>query len=355
MTNFIQETEFKKQVGTKGNKQGLAIFITLLLLIITLSTACAYYAIQYHALKNELAEVTSQAIILEEPEPEIVEEPIEEVDERGELLDHIKSTMIDGSTTVAMLREIFEDDIVFVDGEGYNFYPIDEDLPKHNYEDDNFIVNENGRIEYVVDGEVISKTGIDLARFQGNVDWEKVAADGIDFAIIRVGARGYETGAMILDEQFHNNIQGAIDAGVEIGVYFYTQAISEEEAIEEATLVITELADYKEYVTWPVVIDVEDPDWEGARTNELTQEERTDYTIAFLDVVEAEGYEPMIYGNMKSFLKMLDMYRIGEYEKWYANYNEKVYFPYELTIWQYTDSGEVDGINTAVDMNIAFR
>ncbi len=361
LVEILQSTEPKKKTRSISK---IVLFGIQLMIIVILSTVCVYYALQYYTLKNEVAETIAQEVLLIEQEniEEEVEEDFEEIleedliDRRVELLDEMRDYLSEGNSTISLMRNIFTEEIVFVDSDGYNFVPIDDTLKMREQQVDNFAIDEKGRLEYIENGIVVSQKGIDVARFQGNINWEKVASDDISFAMIRVGARGYGSGAMILDEKFHDNIKGALAAGVEVGVYFYTQAITEEEAIEEAQLVINELAPYKEQVTWPVVLDVEDPESSTARTHAITQEERTDYTIKFLELVEEEGYEPMIYGNMYSFIKMLDVYRIEEYPKWYANYNmDNVYYPYEMDIWQYTDSGRVDGISTAVDLNIAFR
>ncbi|MFI3199990.1 MAG: glycoside hydrolase family 25 protein [Eubacteriales bacterium] len=356
--NELEELSNSPEVKKKNKiVSQIVIFGIQLITIIIISTVCVYFALQYYMVKGQLEEQLVQETIYLEPIEESIELLEEDlIDRRVELLDEMRSYLLDGNSTVSLMRNLFTDEIVFVDSEGYNFIPIDNTLMKREQDVDNFVLDEKGRLEYVENGVVLSQKGIDVARFQGDINWEKVAGDNISFAMIRVGARGYGSGAIILDEKFHNNIQGALAAGVEVGVYFYTQAITTEEAIEEAQLVIQELAAYKDRVTWPVVLDVEDPESNTARTHEITRSQRTDYTITFLEMVEAEGYEPMIYGNMYSLLKMLDIYRIEEYPKWYANYNmDNVYYPYKMDIWQYTDSGRVDGISTAVDLNIAFR
>ena len=140
---------------------------------------------------------------------------------------------------------------------------------------------------------------------------------------------------------------------MDVGVYFFTQAVSDAEALEEAQFVIENLAPYA--VNFPVVLDVEAVGGKEGRTNNLTVAERTQYAVTFCEAIKEAGYTPMIYGNLKTFMLMLDMERLEDYEKWFAGYDPtKIYFPYDFSIWQYTDTGRVDGINGDVDLNITF-
>lgn len=126
-----------------------------------------------------------------------------------------------------------------------------------------------------------------------------------------------------------------------------------EEAEEEAEYVIDSIAPYK--VEYPVVIDVEAVTSTRARGNDLTSEERTKYCIAFCEKIREAGYTPMIYGNLKTFMLMLDIEQLEEYDKWFAYYDESYYFPYDFKIWQYTNKGKVAGIKGEVDLNISFE
>ena len=148
-------------------------------------------------------------------------------------------------------------------------------------------------------------------------------------------------------------MRGANEAGVMAGAYFFTQAITVDEAREEAQFVLENLADYD--VPYPVVFDVEMIVGDKGRANGLTMQERTDITIAFCEAIREAGYTPMIYGNVKCFTKMLDMTRLESYDKWYAFYDDYMYFPYAVSVWQYTEKGSVDGIEGKVDMNISYK
>lgn len=271
---------------------------------------------------------------------------------REEIKEDIKNAYTSGTGIIHELRLLFPNDIVFYNNGKYQFVPISSNIPARTYDPAGLVQNARGEMEYQVDGQVESVKGIDLSRYQGEVDWTQVAADGVDYAMIRVGIRGYGTGEIVLDDTFEDNMSGATQNGIDVGAYFFTQATSEAEAIEEANAVIEALAPY--HVAYPVAIDVEAVNDSSARTANLTAEQRTDYVIAFCETIKAAGYTPMIYGNLKSFCDMLDMERLNDYEKWFAFYDTYVYFPYEISMWQYTDSGVVNGIEGNVDLNITF-
>ncbi len=271
---------------------------------------------------------------------------------KQEYLEDLKELMLSGNGTIPMLRYFFPDQIVFSADGGYHFYEIDERLARHNYLTENLVIDEMGIYEYVEGGQRVSRKGIDVSSFQGVIDWQAVAADGVEFAIIRMGIRGYGTGKLVVDEQFEANIAGALAAGIDVGVYFFTAAVNEAEAIEEAEFLIEAMAPYGIQCT--VVLDIEDVNSDSARTNGLTKEQWTNNTVAFCERVKQAGYTPMIYGNMQSFMLMLDMTRLEEYDKWFAAYTSYFYFPYDFEIWQYSDSGTVAGISEPVDLNISF-
>ena len=138
-----------------------------------------------------------------------------------------------------------------------------------------------------------------------------------------------------------------------MGVYFYTQAINEEEVLAEAELVLQKIAPYK--VECPVVYDVEKVSDANGRMNALSAKERTDLTLLFCETIAEAGYEPMIYYNMEMAALMLELERLEEYEKWFAYYNQDLYFPYDYKIWQYSHTGKVNGIKGEVDLNISFE
>lgn len=229
--------------------------------------------------------------------------------------------------------------------------PILPNVPKHPY-DWTCLQSLYGRKNYIINGQKVSKQGIDVSSFQGEIDWQRVKADGIEFAIIRLGYRGYGTGRMMLDDYYEANIQGALDAGLEVGVYFFSQAISEEEAVEEAQVVLENIRNYD--VTYPIIYDAEEIPSDTARTDGLTVRQLTDNAIAFCEYIEAAGYQSMIYSNKRWLLTKLDLERLIDYDVWFAGYINIPEYPYDFKMWQYTESGSVDGIDGNVDMNISF-
>lgn len=254
---------------------------------------------------------------------------------------------------MTMLRYFFPDNLIFYDSNTYMFAEILDNVAKHSYSASNFVVAEDGEISYVEDGVTKSHKCIDVSKYQGEIDWNAVAADQVEYAIVRAGIRGYQSGEIVEDETFARNMEQANAAGVKTGVYFFTQAITTQEAIDEADFVLHSLQDKE--VLGPVVFDVEMITSGTGRANSLSKEDRTKICIAFCDRIREAGYQPMIYGNIKCFVNMLDMEQLESYEKWYAFYDSYLYFPYELSMWQYSEKGRVDGIDGNVDMNICFK
>lgn len=270
-----------------------------------------------------------------------------------ELLGKLKEFMISGEGTTAMLRYFFPDEIVVADTGQYYFFPISDKLLHHTYDPNQFEVDADGILGYYANGNVISHKGIDVSKYQGKIDWEKVAGDDVEYAFIRLGIRGYTEGEILEDDTFEKNINGALDNDIDVGVYFFTQATSVEEAEEEAQYVLDAIEPYS--VKYPVVLDIEAVSNSKARTNDLTKEERTEYCITFCETIRDAGYTPMIYGNLKTFMLMLDLEQLEEYDKWIAYYSDEIYYPYAFKVWQYSDTGVVDGISGNVDLNISFE
>ncbi|MDD6036152.1 MAG: glycoside hydrolase family 127 protein [Lachnospiraceae bacterium] len=232
--------------------------------------------------------------------------------------------------------------------------PVREDVEKHNLSTEGFVKDENGEYRYVENGQTVTIKGVDVSKYQEDIDWERVAASGVEFAMIRLGFRGMGTkGTCELDPFFKQNIEQALAAGVKVGVYFFTQATTVEEAREEAAFVIENLKGYD--ITWPVVYDTEEiTSYKAARANALSRETRTACAKAFLEEIRAAGYTPMLYANTRWSILKLDLAKLSAYDFWYAYYGDSIYYPYKFSMWQYTSSGEVDGITGKADMNISF-
>lgn len=192
--------------------------------------------------------------------------------------------------------------------------------------------------------------GIDVSSHQGRIDWEQVAASGVEFAFIRIGYRGYTQGSINADEFAAQNLEGAKAAGLKVGAYFYSQAISTAEAIQEAGFCIDFLKDYE--LDLPVVFD-----WEyvsaSARTANMDKETLTECTLTFCQRMEKAGYEAMIYFNPDIATRLLELERLADYPFWLALYAE-MNFDYRVDLWQYTQNGTVPGITGDVDINLWF-
>lgn len=210
-----------------------------------------------------------------------------------------------------------------------------------------------GRYLKLRDGESI--TGIDVSSWQKVIDWEQVKASGVEFAMIRLGYRGYEQGVLSMDKYAIANLDGALAAGLDVGIYFFSQALTPEEAEEEAYFVVEKLEPYQERITMPVVYDWEHVSDEDARSADMRDPDiLTDCTLAFLQTVEAAGYRPMVYFNRTQSWKYLNLEELKDYEFWLAAYTQRMDFPYKIKMWQYTNKGKVPGIEGDCDINIYF-
>lgn len=262
------------------------------------------------------------------------------------------------NSTYNVLKKIYPDKLILLDSGQFNFYDINRDLNKCEYEQEYFIYNEEkNEMAYAPGGEDISVKGIDVSKYNGNIEWDKVKEHGVEFAYIRAGVRGYVSGEIVKDDTFDDNIDAAAEAGLDIGVYIFSQAASEEEGRQEADFILENIEGRD--INCPIVIDIEkidNPDTEP-RTLNLSQQERTDIAVAFCERIREEGYTPMIYGNLYTFLKLLDMTRLEDYDKWFADYISEdditPYFAYKFRVWQYLSDAQCPGISGKCDMNMA--
>ena len=225
----------------------------------------------------------------------------------------------------------------------------DPDLPKNVYPRELFkregdaFVGENADYRF--------RRGVDVSHHSGEIDWEQVKESGIDFAILRLGYRGYgEDGVLNPDRQFQTNYEKATAAGLDVGAYVFSQAVNETEAREEAALVLSELDGRP--LSLPVVFDPESIKDANARTDSVSREQFTDNTIAFCEMIREAGYDVMIYSNMIWEAEMLDLSRLEGIPVWYADYEPYPQSPYAFTFWQYSESGHVPGIDGDVDLNL---
>jgi len=214
------------------------------------------------------------------------------------------------------------------------------------------LIYTEGRYSYWKEGDLASRTGIDVSDHQGFIDWQAVADDRIDFVIVRLGNRGYTEGGLYLDDHFERNLEGARAAGLFVGVYFFSQAINEQEALEEADFVLNAL--HGRNLDYPVIYDFEPVNDSRGRANNLSPSQLTRNARVFCDRIEAEGYTAMIYGN-KGDIGRLYLKALKEFDIWFAEYGvSRPSGQFDFIIWQYTSSASVNGVPTRVDMNIHF-
>lgn len=243
--------------------------------------------------------------------------------------------------------------LIHNDTMGETFIPVFGDVPKSPIEPSELVKDGSGFVKYVGNDGLQSKIGIDVSEYQGIIDWKQVKGAGVDFAMIRAGYRTYGGGVITLDNSLITNIDGAAAAGIDVGVYFFSQAITPEEAIEEADAVLDAVAGRN--ITYPIVFDWEIIYDDTARTDKMTVEGLADCCVTFCERVKSAGYTPMVYQNTSTSTHKLDLPRIKDYEFWLAEYTDFPTFYYEYDMWQYSSEGKVAGIEGNVDLNICFK
>lgn len=210
----------------------------------------------------------------------------------------------------------------------------------------------NGRFSYVRDGRVVSRLGVDVSENQQLIDWAAVAGDGIEFAFIRLGYRGASEGGLYLDAYFQRNLEQARAAGIDCGVYFFSQATSPDEAREEARFVLEHLGGAA--LQYPVAFDSEEVALGAgqSRTAGLSDAEMTAIAQAFFSEISAAGYKTMLYGNAQD-LGRYDPELLAAFDIWWAEYGMPAPTArLDFTLWQYSNEGSVAGVPAAVDMDI---
>lgn len=220
-------------------------------------------------------------------------------------------------------------------------------------------VSEFTETEFSTDGQYrryngvhTSMTGVDVSEHQLEIDWQQVKDAGIEFAMIRAGYRGSTQGGLYTDEYFYRNIQGALDAGLEVGAYFFSQATSRAEAVAEAGYVTALLEDYKDRITMPVVFDWEETGAADARTAGIENRQISECAQAFCQAVAREGYTPCVYLNRHMGYYQYDLSMLTDYPVWFAGEGSYPDFHFRHSMWQYTFSGQVEGIPTEVDLDL---
>lgn len=226
-------------------------------------------------------------------------------------------------------------------------------LTKNTYDYTN-LEERAGLRRYMENGREISYVGVDISEESGTVDFGHLKAAGVDYVMIRLGGRGYSSGQITLDEKFKENIEGAIAQGLDVGVYFYSQAVNQDEAVQEVNFVIQNLDPYKGNVKYPVAFDMELVVNDKARIDGLSREDRTDIAVSFMEGVKAAGYVPMLCGDKEWLIKEINLAKLQSYDVWLAQEEDIPDYPYQYAMWQYTTAGVVDGIQKDAHLNICF-
>ncbi len=205
------------------------------------------------------------------------------------------------------------------------------------------------RHNYLLLQNAESWPGVDVSAYQGKIDWHQVKASGIRFAMIRLGYRGYESGKLVTDEYAKENLKGAKEAGLKVGAYFFSQALSIQETDQEIDYMLKILGDTK--LDMPIVLDWEIPA-ASARTVNMDKLTLTDIQRHFCGQMRDKGYQPMIYFNWSQSEKLYSLHDLEEYPFWLALYQDRMTYPWKVEMWQWTDKGKVPGIKGPVDLNV---
>ncbi len=227
---------------------------------------------------------------------------------------------------------------------------LHEELPVNSFESSRFYFD--GNFVRYTGKDYAALKGIDVSEHQQTIDWAAVKADGIEFAMIRAGYRGYSEGGLYEDAFFRRNIEGALENGIRVGVYFFSQAINVQEAEEEADYLISLLADYD--ISMPVAFDWEAIGNDDARTDNMDGGTLTDCAIAFCEKIKAAGYDCAIYAYRYLAYFYYDLPRLTDYRLWMGAIGSYPDFYYKHDMWQYSITGKVDGIEGDVDLNLMF-
>ena len=201
---------------------------------------------------------------------------------------------------------------------------------KHDYNLDNIKSEYQKKVYYDENGNVISKFGIDISYHQKNIDWQLLKDEGIDFVMLRIGYRGYESGDLFIDKKFDEYISAAQQIGIDVGVYFFSQSLNTSESVEEAEFVIDILKNY--HISYPVAYDWEPVLDEGSRTPDDTFPEMTECCVAFCNKIKEAGYTAIVYANRNQAMQHYDLQQITGFDLWLAEYMDEPMYPYEFTM-----------------------
>lgn len=359
----------KKRHGKEKNpnrEHSVYLVNIILLCLVTLTAlgACVFLLMRSRARDQRISNLNAQLEALQGDSKTLYTE--DELDsevssaeqaatakERSRLLLQIQSSLESGNTTTSMLRSLFADDLVVVNDGKYYFFPVHESLRQSVVSDGDFTYDSTGALQYTgSDADLEVHRGVDVSAGNGTIDWEAVSNDGISFAMIRAGYADSD-GNPADDSALKTNMQGARANGIGLGAYFVMNAADEEEARTQASYLTESLSAWKSAIQYPVAVVISNSDG-SSRMQDLDPGDITNNVIAFCDQVRADGYDPAIYGNLAAFTMRMDLTRLDGYDKWISDLSSNVYFPYYYSLWQYSTSGQVQGIdgNVHLDMRV---
>lgn len=329
----------------------VVLFLAVIIFSITLAIR---YKESYAGKKNSTSKVSDVKTATGTQTLDTKDEITDKTDVKEEVI-IAKNTKKAKKTSKSKIKERYTK-VKFLDAyKAWHEALIDNSLKMHSYDLNKFI--RKGNLMSYEDESYTSRVGIDVSHHQLVKDWNQVKAEGVDFAFIRIGARGYgDAGGFIKDKQFEYNLLNAKKAGIDVGVYFYSQALNEKEALEEAEYVLNNLKGRK--LDLPVIYDPEhvyDKDNVTliGRNSKVTKEQFTKNSVTFLKKIEEAGYRGGIYANMLWQTGEYDLSKLQNYPMWFADYEKKPQSPYDFEYWQYTSTGKLKAIEgSTVDMNI---
>ena len=274
------------------------------------------------------------------PEKEELEEVTQTEETQTEETQEEDNGLNDGKHTLVILSDGSE-----------QLVELNDKLALNKYVKSRFVYK-NPIMSYYINGKEASWFGVDISSKQGVVDFKKLKKAGCDYVMIKVGGRGYSSGEIVLDEKLKDYMTGAKNAGLDIGVYFFSQAITKDEIEEEVQTLLEAIKDYS--VNYPIVFDMEEIEGDMARVDSLDIDSRTSLAKQFLDDVKKAGYTPMLYGNKEWLVTKIDLEALSDYDIWLSQEADTPDYPYEFTMWQYDKEGTISGISEKTGMNISF-
>lgn len=241
--------------------------------------------------------------------------------------------------------------VTFPDGTD-QWVPINDKIEKNNF-DSTSLVYQDPIMRYYVDGDKISTMGVSVSAEDGDVDFTKLKDAGVEFVMIQLLTRGYESGVISYDEKYYSNLEKATEAGLDVGLIVSSQAITKEEAEEEAQALIDAVSEFQ--ISYPVAFEMQTVSHDTARTSKLTKMEIAGISVAFCNKLMQAGYRPMVKGTKYWLIRKVDLTLLSNYDIWLeSTKTELPDYPYEFAMWQYSKTGKIDGIEGDADLNICF-